>query len=98
MTTNDDSFLNSLLQYHTRLVDQKFVDSIINKIKAKNKFRLKAIVAAMLLAFLLVKPLIGSIAEDLVSINDFSALSPYIITFFSLSVLGFFAWLTSENF
>ena len=98
MTTNDDSFLNSLLQYHTRLVDQKFVDSIINKIKAKNKFRLKAMVSAMLLASLLAIPLIGSITEDLVIINDFVALSPYIITFSSLSVLGFFAWLTSENF
>ena len=98
MNSNDDSFLNSLLQYHTRLVDQQFVDHIINNIKAKNKFRLKVMIVAILLACSLAVPLIGSISETLVFFNDLATLSPYIITFFLLSVVGFCAWLSNENF
>lgn len=98
MNTNEDSFLNSLLQYHTRLVDQQFVDNIINNIKEKNKFRLKVMAVAMLLACSLAIPLIGSITEELALFNAFTSLSPYIITFFLLSMLGFCAWLTNENF
>lgn len=98
MNTSDDSFLNSLLQYHTRLVDQQFVDNIINNIKAKNRFRLKVIIVAMLLACSFATPLIPSIAEEFASLNAFTSLSPYIITFFLFSILGFFAWLTNENF
>ncbi|GAA6205945.1 MULTISPECIES: hypothetical protein [Thalassotalea] len=98
MNTNDDSFLNSLLQYHTRLVDQQFVDNIINNIKAKNKFRLKVMIVAILLACSLAIPLIGSINQEFVYFHDLAALSPYIITIFSLVVLGFFAWISNENF
>lgn len=98
MNTNDDSLLHSLLQYHTRIVDQQFVDSIINNIKAKNKFRLKVMTVAIILACSLTIPLIGSITEELVFFNDFVALSPYIITFFSLLVLGFISWLSNESF
>jgi hypothetical protein len=98
MNTNEDSFLNSLLQYHTRLVDQQFVDNIINNIKTKNKFRLKVMAVAILLACSLAIPLIVSITEKLVLFNAFTSLSPYIITFLLFSILGFFAWLTNENF
>ncbi|KTF10176.1 MULTISPECIES: hypothetical protein [unclassified Pseudoalteromonas] len=98
MNTNDDSLLLSLLQYHTRIVDQQFVDDIINSIKTKNKFRLKVMTVAMLLACSLAIPLIGGITEELVFFNDFAALSPYIITVFSLLVLGFFAWLSNDSF
>jgi len=98
MNTDDDSFLNSLLQYHTRLVDQQFVDNIINNIKAKNKFRLKVMIVAIFLACSLAIPLLGSITEEFAFLNAFTSLSPYIITFFLLSVLGFCAWLTNESF
>ena len=98
MNTNDDSLLHTLLQYHTRIVDQQFVDNIINNIKATNMFRLKVMTVAILLACALAIPLIGSITDQLVFFNDFAALSPYIITFFSLLVLGFFAWLSNESF
>jgi uncharacterized RDD family membrane protein YckC len=98
MNTKDDSFLNSLLQYHTRLIDQKFVDNIMNNIQAKNKSRLKVMSLAMLLACLLAIPLIGSVIEEFAFMNFLTSLSPYVITFFLLSVLGFCAWLTSEDF
>lgn len=98
MNTNDDSLLNSLLQYHTRLVDQQFVDNIINNIKAKNKFQLKVITVAIFIACLMATTLIASITEELTLFNAFMSFSPYIITVFLLSMLGFFAWLTNENF
>lgn len=98
MNTNDDSLLNSLLQYHTRLVDQQFVDNIINNIKAKNKFQLKVITVAIFIACLMATTLIASTTEELTLFNAFMSFSPYIITVFLLSMLGFFAWLTNENF
>jgi len=98
MKTNDDSFLTSLLQYHTRLIDQQFVDDIINNIKAKNKFRLKLMVIAVFLALAVAIPLLISLGEDLFFINTLSSYSPYIITFFLLSALGFGTWLTSDDF
>lgn len=98
MNTNDDSFLTSLLQYHTRLVDQQFVDQIIGNIKAKNKFRLHILIFAIFIACAVTITLITSMSEKFAILNAIPSLSPYLITFFLLSVLGFGAWLTSEDF
>ena len=98
MNTKDDSFLTSLLQYHTRLIDQQFVDDIINKIKAKSKYRLKIMIVSFFSASLIAIPLLVSIDGKFTYGDILSSLSPYIITFFLLTIIGFGAWLTSEDF
>ena len=98
MNTNDDSFLTSLLQYHTRLIDQQFVDNIINNIKAKNKSRLQIMIVALFLACSIAIPLIISIGGQSTFGDTLASLSPYLITFFLLSVTGFGAWVSSEDF
>jgi len=98
MKSNDDSFLTSLLQYHTRLIDQQFVDGIIDNVKAKKKFRIRAMIVAMVLAFMVAIPLLINQSEGVGFFNEFTSLSPYIITFLLLSTLGFGAWLSSEDF
>jgi hypothetical protein len=98
MKNNDDSFLTSLLQYHTRLIDQQFVDGIITKIRTKNKFRLQIMIIALFLACSVATLLLINVTEELTFIKVLPSLSPYIITFFLLSVLGFGAWLTSDEF
>ena len=98
MNTKNDSLLTSLLQYHTRLVDQQFVDNIISNIKAKNKLRVQIIIMAILIACSVTIPLIVNITEEFDFLSSMPALSPYLITFFLLSVLGFGAWLTNEDF
>ena len=98
MKNNDDSFLTSLLQYHTRLIDQQFVDGIIMKIRTKNKFRLQIMIIAIFLACLVASLLLINVGEKLAFFNAISSLSPYIITFFLLATLGFGAWLTSDEF
>ena len=98
MKNNDESFLTSLLQYHKRIVDQQFVDNIINNLKAKNKFRFRIMLVAVLVACSITVPMLINIREELAIISALSEFSPYIITFFLLSVLGFGAWLTSDDF
>ncbi|MFT5295919.1 MAG: hypothetical protein ACI9YH_001935 [Colwellia sp.] len=98
MKNNDESFLTSLLQYHTRIIDQQFVDNIINNLKAKNKFRFRIMLVAVLVACSITVPMLINIREELAIISALSEFSPYIITFFLLSVLGFGAWLTSDDF
>ena len=98
MKNNDESFLTSLLQYHTRIIDQQFVDNIINNLKAKNKFRFRIMLVAVLVACSITVPMLINIREELAIINALPEFSPYIITFFLLSVLGFGAWLTSDDF
>ena len=98
MKNNDESFLTSLLQYHTRIIDQQFVDNIINNLKAKNKFRFRIMLVAVLVACSITVPMLINIREELTIINALPEFSPYIITFFLLSVLGFGAWLTSDDF
>jgi len=98
MKSNDDSFLTSLLQYHTRLIDQQFVDGIIDNVKAKKKFRIRAMIVAMVLAFMVAIPLLINQSEGVGFLNELTSLSPYIITFLLLSTLGFGAWLSSEDF
>lgn len=98
MNINDDSFLNCLLQYHTRLVDQQFVDNIINRIEAKNKFRLKVMTVAILLACSLATLLIGDITEELIFFEDVASISPYITASLVLFVLAFVGWVSNEDF
>lgn len=98
MKNNDESFLTSLLQYHTRLIDQQFVDNIINNLKAKNKFRLRIMIVALLLACSVTVTLLINMSEELAFLNTLSSISPYIITFFLIIALGFGSWMTSDNF
>ena len=98
MNTNDDSLLTSLLQYHTGLIDQPFVDKISNKIKANNKLRFRLMIVAIFLACLVAVPMVASISVRFDFLVNLPSLSPYIATFALLSTLGFGAWLTSEDF
>ena len=98
MDSNDDSFLTSLLQYHTRLIDQKFVDNIICKIQEKNKFRLRVMILAIMIASFIAIPLIISISEKFNIIGELLSVSPYLIILFLLPILGFGAWLANEDF
>jgi hypothetical protein len=98
MNTNDDSFLTSLLQYHTRLIDQKFVDNIINKIQQRNQFRMRAMILAIIIASVIAIPLLISIIERFNFVGELSSISPYLVTLILLSVLGFGAWLANEDF
>jgi hypothetical protein len=98
MNINDDTFLTSLLQYHTRLIDQQFVDDIISNIKAKNILRFRLLIGAMLIACSVTIPLILSSVNSIELWIALPELSPYVMTFASLSVIGFFVWFTSEEF
>jgi len=98
MNNNDDSFLTSLLQYHTRFIDQQFVENIISKIKAKNKLRIRLLIMAILISVSIATLLIINIGDKPEFLNMLPSLSPYIITLLLLSILGFGAWLTSEDF
>jgi hypothetical protein len=53
---------------------------------------------AFFLACSVAIPLLINTAEEFDLFNGLSLFSPYIITFFLLSVLGFAAWLTSDDF
>lgn len=97
METNDDKRLNSLLQYHTSLIDQQFVDNICNKLQAKNKFRLKITITALVIACAIATPLLLSINESLDFLPLLSSFSPYAMTASLLAVLGLGAWLTSDE-
>ncbi|NQZ89498.1 MAG: hypothetical protein HRT54_18135 [Colwellia sp.] len=98
MKNNDESFLTSLLQYHTRLIDQQFVDNIMNNLKASNKFRLRIMIIALLLACSLTVTLLFNMSEELAFLNTLSSMSPYMMTFCLITALGFVTWLTSDNF
>jgi len=98
MHESDGSFLTSLLQYHTRLIDQKFVDNIICKIQEQNKFRLKVMILAIMIASFIAIPLIISISEKLALLGELYSVSIYMVSFILLSVIGFGAWLTNEDF
>lgn len=98
MKTNDDTFLNSLLQYHTPLIDQQFVDNIIQKLQAKNKLRLKITITAFLAACVVATPLLMSINESIVFEPLLSSFSTYMMTACLLVVLGLGVWLTSDEF
>ena len=98
MNINDDTFLTSLLQYHTRLIDQQFVDDIISNIKAKNKLRFRLLIGAILLACSVTIPMILSSVNSIELWIGLPELSPYVMTFVLLSVIGFFVWFTSEEF
>lgn len=98
MKANDDTFLNSLLQYHTPLIDQQFVDNIINKLQAKNKLRLKITITAFLAACAVATPLLMNISESIDFVPLLSSFSTYIMTTCLLAVLGLGVWLTSDEF
>lgn len=98
MNTNDDSFLTSLLQYHTRLIDQKFVDNIINQIQQRKAFRVKIMILAFILASAVAVPLLLSIAEKYSVLIEFIRFSPYLVSCALLSVLAFFVWISNEDF
>lgn len=98
MSNNNDSFLASILQYHTRLVDQQFVDNIINKLKAQQVLRFRLLIVAALLACLAAIPMISTLTENLALLFTLPEGSPYMLTFVLLSGLGFGVWLISEDF
>jgi len=98
MNINDDTFLTSLLQYRTRLIDQQFVDDIISNVEAKNRLFFRLLIGAILLACSVSIPMILNIAESAELLIVLPELSPYVMTFALLSMIGFAVWFTSEDF
>lgn len=98
MNTNDENFLNSLLQYHTHLVDQQFLDRVITKLEINKQRRYRIMIITLLIASFIAAPMMLNIVEDFEFLVKLSQLSPYLITLGLLSTLGFTAWLTSEDF
>ncbi len=95
---NTEHQLMSLLQYHTRPIDQQFVDRIIRRLEAKKRIRIRMLMSALVVAGFIAIPILVSMKEKFELLTMGLSLSPYVTTFFILSVFSFGAWLASDDF
>ena len=94
----EEPFLQTLLQYHTPLISQKFINSVLVKIQAAQNRRRSILTATALLGMLIALLPALQLLPTLTLLFYLFNSSPYLITLFTLGLLSGATWLFVTTF
>jgi hypothetical protein len=95
MNSSHDDFLQSILEYHSRPIDQAFIDAIMKRIAAKNKTRRWLISMAIVVAALIAAPMITDLLIQIEQLYQLTQNAPYMVAGGLSALIAVCTWLMS---